>query len=40
MYHTFSTQKIRGKIIVPPVVKLRHAKVVVNVDSIHGRTSE
>ena len=30
MYHTFSTQKTRGKIIVPPVVKLRHAKVVVS----------
>ena len=30
----FSTQKIRGNIV--PVVKLRHAKVVV-VDSIHGR---
>ena len=27
---TFSTQKTRGKIIVPPVVKLRHAKVVVS----------
>ena len=30
MYHTFSTQKTRGKIIVSPVVKLRHAKVVVS----------
>ena len=37
VYHTFLTQKIRGKIVVPPVVKLRHAKVVVKVDSIHGR---
>ena len=27
---TFSTQKTRGKIIVPHVVKLRHAKVVVS----------
>ena len=25
-----------GKIVVPSVVKLRHAKVVVQVDSIHG----
>ena len=25
---TFSTQKTREKIVVPPVVKLRHAKVV------------
>ena len=34
MYHktgnTFSTQKTREKIIVPSVVKLRHAKVVVS----------
>ena len=30
MYHTFPTQKTRGKIIVPPVVKLRHAKGVVS----------
>ena len=37
MYHKFSTQKIWGKIIVPPVVNLRHAKVVVNVNSIYGR---
>ena len=37
VYHTFSTQKIRGKIIDPPVGKLRHAKVVVKIDSIHGK---
>ena len=37
MYHTFSTQKAKGKIIVPPVVELRHAEVVIKVDSIHGR---
>ena len=37
MYHTFSAPKIGGKIIVHPVVKLRHAKAVVKVDSIHGR---
>ena len=37
MYHTFSTQKIREKIIVPSIVKLRRAKVVVKVDSIHER---
>ena len=30
MCHTFSTQKTRGKIIVAPVVKLHHAKVVVS----------
>ena len=30
MYHTFSTHKTKGKIIVPPVVKLRHAKVLVS----------
>ena len=29
--------KNKGTRIVPPVVKLRHAKVVVKVDSIHGR---
>ena len=28
MYHTFSTQETRGKVIVPHVAKLRHAKVV------------
>ena len=28
--NTFSTQKTGRKIIVPPVVKLRHAKVVVS----------
>ena len=37
VYHKFSTQKMRGKITVPPVFKLRHAKVVAKVDSIHGR---
>ena len=36
MYHKFSTQKVRGNIILP-VVKLLHAKVVVNVDIIDGR---
>ena len=30
MYHTFSTPKTKGKIMVPPVVMLRHAKVVVS----------
>ena len=30
MYHTFSKQKTMERVIVPPVVKLRHAKVVVS----------
>ena len=33
--NNFSIQQTRGKIV--PVVKLRHAKVVVVVDGIHGR---
>ena len=39
--YIFDTQKREEKIIVPPVLKLRHAEVVlVKDDSIYGRNSE
>ena len=40
MYHNFSTKKTKGKIIVPPVVKLRHGKVLVSRQYPKKKTSK